>query len=326
MASQLGLEEVRVAAGRIAGSLHLTPVLTSSALDTRAGKQLFFKCEMQQKTGSFKARGALNSLRALLEKGARPGRVVTHSSGNHGQAVAWAARECGLPCTVVVPSTTPAVKRDAIMGYGAELVLCEPTPTARKETAARIVGETGGKLVHPYDDYTVMAGQGTVGLELAEQVSGLDVVVVPISGGGLTAGVATAVKALQPQCKVLAVEPLGKQLRPCLESGQRLWSDPPSFINTIAEGIMTQQAGQLTFPLLCKLVDGVITVTDRQMAEGCRLAAERMKVVVEAASGAAIAAALSEEVQGMAGKKVGVILCGGNVDTATLPWQDPRVL
>merc|ERR1712183_153615 len=155
---------------------------------------------------------------------------------------------------------------------------------------------------------------GTIGLELLEQVPDLDIVLVPISGGGMTGGIATAVKAINPQCKVVAVEPQGKHLAASLASRERLWPNPPQFLNTIAEGIMTQQVGHLTFPILCDLVDEVITVTDKEMAEGCRLAAERMKVMVEAASGAAIAAALSDQVKRMEGKKVGVILCGGNVD------------
>jgi len=290
-------------------------------------KELFFKCEMWQKTGSFKARGALNGILSSREASdASIPMIVTHSSGNHGQAVAWAARHCQIPCTVVVPRGTPKVKCDAIEGYGAKLVMCEPTPTSRKETADKISQETGGLLIHPYDNYNVMAGQGTIGLELMEQVPDLDLVLVPISGGGMTAGIATAVKTINPNCKVYAVEPVGKNLKECLDSRQRLWPNPPQFLNTIAEGIMTQQVGQLTFPILCDLVDGVISVTDKEMAEGCRLLAERMKVMVEAASGAALAASLTNEVRNMESvKKIGVILCGGNVDTARLPWLDDRV-
>jgi len=327
MANKVGLEEVRAAAARVAGSVHRTEVITCSTLDFMSGHKLFFKTEMLQKTGSFKARGALNAIRSCLERGASPPMIVTHSSGNHGQAVAWAAKQCSLPCTVVVPEGTPSVKCDAIKGYGAHLVLCHPSPTGRKETADKIARETGGKIVHPYDDYDVIAGQGTIGLELAEQVADLDVVLVPISGGGMTSGIAVAVKTLRPQCKVIAVEPEGKDLWKSLSAKERLWPNPPQFLKTIAEGIMTQQVGQVTFPLLCELVDGVITVSDKEMAEGCRLAAERMKVMVEAASGAAIAAALSDKLtEFTAGSaRVGVILCGGNVDMKKLPWLDERV-
>jgi len=325
MATKVGLDEVVAAASRLSGSLHRTEILTCSTLDKMTGKELFFKTEMFQKTGSFKARGALNAIKCCLERGSSPPMIVTHSSGNHGQAVAWAAGHCGLPCTVVVPEGTPVVKCEAIKGYGARLVMCHPTPTGRKETADKIAKETGGAIIHPYDDYDVIAGQGTIGLELIQQVADLDMVLVPISGGGMTSGIAVAVKTIKPECKVIAVEPEGKDLWRSLESKERMWPNPPQFLNTIAEGIMTQQVGQVTFPLLCQLVDGVITVTDKEMAEGCRLAAERMKVMVEAASGAAIAAAMSDQVKGMEGKKVGVILCGGNVDMNRLPWLDARV-
>lgn len=275
MASKVGLEEIQAAAKRIAGVVHKTETVTSMHMDKISGKKLFFKAEMLQKTGSFKARGALNAIKCCLERGVPVPRIVTHSSGNHGQAVAWASLQCGLPCTVVVPEGTPRVKCEAIQGYGAELVFCTPTPTGRKETADRIANETKGVIIHPYDNYDVMAGQGTIGLELLQQVPDLDIILVPISGGGMTSGIAVAAQALQPNCKVIAVEPAGKELAPCLEKRERQWPNPPQFLSTIAEGIMTQQVGQLTFPLLCDLVQGVVSVTDRQMAEGCRLAAER---------------------------------------------------
>jgi len=322
----VSLADIKVAASRISGQVHRTDVKTCTAINNMTeNKQLFFKCEMWQKTGSFKARGALNGILSHCERKGQPPMIVTHSSGNHGQAVAWAAGQSGIKCTVVVPRGTPQVKCDAIKGYGAKLVMCDPTPTGRKETADQIAKENDGVIIHPYDNYDVMAGQGTIGLELMEQVPDLDLVLVPISGGGMTAGIATAVKGINPNCKVIAVEPVGKNLGECLESKSRLWSNPPQFLNTIAEGIMTQQVGMLTFPILCQLVDQVITVTDQQMAEGCRIAAERMKVMVEAASGAAIAASLSDQVKEMKAKKIGVILCGGNVDTCKLPWLDPRI-
>jgi len=319
--SAIGLEQIKAAAARIAGSVHKTEVLTSSALNAMTGKQLFFKAEMFQKTGSFKARGALNAIKSCLERGEKVARVVTHSSGNHGQAVAWASAECSLPCTVVVPEGTPAVKCDAIKGYGAELVFCTPTPTGRKEAADKIAADTGGVIIHPYDNHDVIAGQATIGLELLNQVPDLDIILVPISGGGMTSGIALAAKYLAPNCRVVAVEPTGKELLRCLQTKERLWENPPQFLDTIAEGIKTQQVGQKTFPLLCELVQHVVTVSDPEMAEGCRLVAERMKVMVEAASGAAVAAAFSEQVGEMPGSKIGLILCGGNVDTDKLPWH-----
>lgn len=316
-----GLTEIKTAASRVAGIVKKTEVLTCSTLDAMVGKQLFFKCEMFQKTGSFKARGALNAILSCLERGETVGRVVTHSSGNHGQAVAWAASQCNLPCTVVVPEGTPSVKCEAIKGYGAELVFCHPTPSGRKETADRITADTGGILIHPYDNYDVIAGQGTIGLELLQQVPDLDIILVPISGGGMTSGIALAAKEMQPQCKIVAVEPKGKELSKSLAARERLWPNPPQFLDTIAEGIKTQQVGHKTFPILCDLVHDVVTVTDQQMAEGCRLVAERMKIVVEAASGAAISAALSDTVKSMPGEKVGVILCGGNTELGRMVWQ-----
>ncbi|XP_023320430.1 serine racemase [Eurytemora carolleeae] len=285
-------------------------------------KELYFKCENFQKTGSFKARGALNAIKTSLEKGEVPARIVTHSSGNHGQAVAWASRQLGLPCTVVVPQGTPTVKCEAIKEYGAELVFCTPSPTGRKEAADRIASETNGLIIHPYDDYNVIAGQGTIGLELLDEVPDLDIILVPISGGGMTSGIAIAAHHINPKCQVIAVEPVGKNLQESLQAQERKWENPPQFLNTIAEGIKTQQVGHLTFPILCNLVKQVVTVTDQEMADGCKILAERMKLVVEAASGAAVAAALSKQVEYMPGLKIGVILCGGNLDMDSLPWQN----
>jgi len=323
--TKIGLEDIKTALGRISGLVHKTDILTSSTLDKMSGKQLYFKTEMFQKTGSFKARGALNAIKCALEGAETVPGIVTHSSGNHGQAVAWAANQMGLPCTVVVPEDTPSVKCEAIKGYQAELVFCESSPTARKETCDRIAGETGRVIIHPYDNYDVIAGQGTIGLELLTQVPDLDAILVPISGGGMTSGICLAAAGMRPQCKVIAVEPRGKDLWRNLEARQRLWSNPPQFLDTIAEGIKTQQVGQLTFPLLCEHVSSVVTVTDKEMSSAMKLVAERMKIVIEAASGAAVAAALSDQIKQMEGvKKIGVILCGGNVDMDRLPWLEER--
>ncbi|XP_071512938.1 serine racemase-like isoform X2 [Panulirus ornatus] len=322
MPAPFGLKEVHEALSRIRGWVHRTPVLTSQNLNALANRQLYFKAENLQKTGSFKVRGACNAV--MLEKEKRPNSpgVVTHSSGNHGQAVAYAAKCAGLPCSVVVPKGTPKVKCDAIKDYGANLVFCEATPEARKTTCAEIATKTGKAVIHPFDNYDVMAGQGTIALELLEEVPDLDVILVPISGGGMTSGIAVATKGMQPNCRVYPVEPVGKLLQKCLESKQRLWPNPPRFINTIADAIRTQQVGDLTFPILCEYAEPkVFSVTDDQMIEGMKLAFERMKVVVEAASGAAVYVALTsmEELK-PAPQKIGVILCGGNVDLDHLPW------
>lgn len=330
---RLSLREVKEAYQRIAPFVHQTPVMTCSTLDKlasqKAGKpvQLVFKCENFQKTGAFKARGACNAVQIAKAQGV-PG-VVTHSSGNHGQAVAWAASKCvaNIPCTVVVPKGTPAIKCEAIKGYGAELVFCESSPTSRKETCDAIAQATGKSIIHPYDNYNVMAGQATIAYELLDLqgFQDVDAILVPISGGGMTSGIAVAAKSINPKIKVIAVEPTGKDLSPSLKAGQRLWPNPPQFLDTIAEGIKTQQVGQLTFPILLDLIEkDVITVSDQDMIAAMRLVAERMKVVIEAAAGASVAAAVFHADK-MASKwphleKIAVILCGGNVDLDKLPW------
>lgn len=323
--SRVGLDEVRRAAERVAGYLHKTPVLTSTHLDALAGRQLYFKAEHLQKTGSFKARGACNAV--FMEKQLNPDSegVVTHSSGNHAQAVAYAARCVGLPCTVVVPKGTPKVKCDAIREYGATLVFCDPSPTSRMETCAQVAKETGRTIIQSSDNHHVIAGQGTLALEFLEEIPDLDAILVTVSGGGMLAGVSVAARCLQPKCQVYAVEPTGKYLQECLESKQRLWPSPPRFLNTVADSIRLQEVGELTFPIICEYTNPrVFTVTDQQMVEGMRLIFERMKQVVEAASGAGVYAAvhLLKEVQPKA-SKVGVVLCGGNVDPDALPWLTP---
>ncbi|CAL4067384.1 unnamed protein product [Meganyctiphanes norvegica] len=316
------ISEVRAAYIRIHKWIHKTPVITSQTLDAMAGRELYFKTENLQKTGAFKARGACNAVFMEKEQNPQSAGVVTHSSGNHGQAVAYAAKCASLKCSVVVPKGTPKVKCDAITGYGANLVFCEPSPQSRKDTCAKIASETGQAIIHPFDNYNVMAGQGTIASEFHDQVPDLDAILVPISGGGMTSGIAVATRGLRPQCKVYAVEPLGKDLQRSLEQKCRMWPNPPQFIDTIADAIRTQQCGDLTFPILCDYIESkVFTVTDDQMIEGMRLSMERLKMVVEAASGAAVYAA----VRGMSEmdpsiRKVGVILCGGNVDLDMLPW------
>ncbi|XP_042891086.1 probable serine racemase isoform X2 [Penaeus japonicus] len=322
----VGLQEVRAAYQRIQGWIHRTPVLTNEGLNRLSGRKLFFKAENLQKTGAFKARGACNAVFLEKEKNPKSPGVVTHSSGNHGQAVAYAAKCADLPCSVVVPKGTPKVKCDAIVSYGAELVFCEPSPAARKEVCAQIAEKTGKAIIHPFDNYNVMAGQGTIALELLEEVPDLDAILVPISGGGMTSGIAVATHGLNPNCRVHAVEPFGKELQRSLENKKRMWDNPPRFLETIADAIRTQQVGDLTFPILCEYAESkVFSVTDDQMIEGMRFIFERMKLVVEAASGAAVYAAMNSlnDVT-PSPQKVGVILCGGNVDLDHLPWVDRK--
>ncbi len=250
-ASKVPWDKIVEAYSRIRSYVHQTPLLTCSAFNQMASEkggkslELFFKCENLQKTGAFKARGACNAVLVAKESNHELKGIVTHSSGNHGQAVAYACSEkvANVPCTVVVPRTTPRIKCEAILGYGAELVLCEPTPTSRKEKCAEIAAHKGFEIIHPYDNYNVIAGQATIALEMMreQEHKDLDAILVPISGGGMCSGIALAAKSINPNVRIIAVEPLGKNLGPCLKAKKRLWSDPPQFIDTIAEGIMTQQ-------------------------------------------------------------------------------------
>ena len=232
---------------RIKPFVHQTPLLTCSTFDKLAsqngqtsGINLFFKCENLQKTGAFKARGACNAVLTLAKQHQDLKGIVTHSSGNHGQAVAYAcsSKVANVPCTVVVPRTTPKVKCEAIQGYGANLVFSEPTPTSRKETCAQVAFENNFQIVHSYEDYNVIAGQATLAYEMmaVQECAQLDAILVSTSGGGMISGIALAAKTLKPDIKIIAVEPKGKNLEPCLKAKQRLWSDPPQFIDTIAEG------------------------------------------------------------------------------------------
>jgi len=325
-ATKLSLAEIRVAYARIEQHIHRTPVLTSKTFDTLSGGlQLFFKCENLQKTGAFKARGACNAvLKAKADLGDGLKGIVTHSSGNHGQAVAYACSVASVPCTVVVPKDTPQIKCSAITGYGAKLVKCEVSPTSRKETCQKIADENPGfQIVHPYDDVNVIAGQSTIALELHEQVAGLDAIVVPVSGGGMSSGIALATKAMNPACKIILTAPQGKMLGECLTAKERLWPNPPQFLDTMAEGIKTQQCGILTFPILCEHAEPeVITVNDKEMIEAMRLVAERMKLMIELSAGASAYAALFKVAKIWPDlKKVGVILCGGNADMNKIPWM-----
>ena len=238
MKSPVNLSSIQAAAIRLANYLHFTPVLTSKTINSMSNKKLYFKAENLQKTGSFKARGALNASLSLMGNYADKPRLVTHSSGNHGTALAWAACTLGHPCTVVVPEGTPDVKCRAIRAYGADLVFCYQTPMDREVAVQKIIQEQGGVLIPPSDHHDVISGQGTLALELLEQVPDLNLVLVPISGGGMAAGVAVAVKAVRPKCKVLAVEPEGKCLENSLRARRRLWNNPPAYLITKAGNLV----------------------------------------------------------------------------------------
>ena len=310
------LESISEAAERIAGSVHRTPVVTCETLDGLAGRKLFFKCESFQKIGAFKIRGATNAIGRLSAAVAEAG-VVTHSSGNHAQAVALAAKRRGVPAHIVMPTTAPEVKRAAVAGYGASIHPCEPTLEARETTAARVIEETGGTLIPPYDHPDVISGQGTVALELLDQVSDLDVLVVPVSGGGLISGVSIAAKALRPSLRIVAAEPSGADDAARSKArGERVLEAHPK---SIADGLLAN-LGELTWPVVRDLVDEVITVDDSAIASAMRLLWERAKLVIEPSGAIGLAVALDGQFARVRGARVGVVLSGGNVDLGKLPF------
>ncbi|ESO97770.1 hypothetical protein LOTGIDRAFT_208911 [Lottia gigantea] len=320
---QVAFTDILKAHQRISPYIHKTPVFKNSKINDLVHRELYFKAENLQKTGSFKARGALNAVLQLKEKQTNLKGVVTHSSGNHGQATAWAARTTGLQCSIVVPSYSPAVKMEAIKEYGAELVECGPLPTDRNAACEKIAAEKKYEMIPPFDHYHVIAGQGTIAVEFLEAVPNLDAILVPISGGGMIAGIAVAAKHIKPNIKVYAVEPEGKILEKSLRAEEMLWPNPPQYLNTIADGIRLQQTGHLTWPFLLQLVEKeVFTVNNEEIIKAMKFVFQRMKLVIEAASGAAVAAAMSDQLQKLDKKiqHIGVILCGGNVDIDKLPW------
>ncbi len=311
------LEAIRAAAVRIAGLAHRTPVETCATLDRLAGRHLFFKCEHLQKVGAFKFRGALNAVLCLAEDVAVRG-VVTHSSGNHAQALALAARLRGIPAHIVMPSTAQVVKRRAVEEYGGRVVLCEPTLQARESTAASIQTQTGATLIHPYNHPEVIAGQGTTALELLEQVPDLDAILAPVGGGGLLSGVCLAAKALKPAIRVFAAEPAGADdAARSFAAGQLI---PQTGPKTIADGLLTS-LGELTWPIIRDYVEAVVTVTEQEIVQAMRLAWERAKLLIEPSAAVAVAAALAETFKARTGlSRVGVVLSGGNANLDRLPW------
>jgi threonine dehydratase len=311
------LTSIREAAGRLAGLAHRTPVFTCSTLDRLAGRALFFKCEQFQKSGSFKFRGACNAVRRLSPATAGRG-VVTHSSGNHAQALALAARLAGLPAHVVMPSTASPVKRRAVLEYGGRVIECEPTLAAREEAAAAVLAETGGTLIPPYDHPDVIAGQGTAALELLDQAPGLEAIVTPVGGGGLLAGTCLATQGLDPALRIFAGEPAGADDAARSKAAGRFL--PQTGPRTVADGLLTS-LGELTWPVLRDRVERVITVSEEEIVSAMRLAWQRAKLLIEPSAAVALAAVLSEQFRGLDGLgRVGIILSGGNVDLDALPW------
>lgn len=311
------LDSIRAAQRRIDPFIRRTPVLTSATLDAMSGRRLWFKCELFQRTGSFKFRGATNAVRMLDDATAARG-VVTHSSGNHAQALALAAKMRGIPAHVVMPSNSAEIKKAAVRGYGAAIVECEPTLEARESTAARLLAETNGTMVPPYNHPSVIAGQGTIALELLDECPQLDAIVVPLGGGGLISGIALAAKALKPSIRIVGAEPeLAGDAAASKRTGR---IEPPMKPVTIADGLRTA-LGPLTFPVVRDLVDEIVLVSEADIAAHMRLVWERMKLTIEPSAAVGVAVACGEWMRKQKDHAdVGVVLCGGNVDLANLPF------
>jgi threonine dehydratase len=303
-------DAVRAAAARIAGQVHATPTLTSATLDALVGARVAAKNEALQKTGSFKARGALNRLLTLPEWEVARG-LVAVSAGNHAAALAWAACEIGAKATVVMPRHAPAAKVAACRGYGAEVVLHGDSTGEAFAESERLRDERGLTFVHPFDDPEIVAGQGTCALELVAEAGPVEVWVVPAGGGGLACGSAAVVREANPRCRVVAVEPQGA---PTLSAALAAGRPVPIVPSSVADGLCAPRAGDRTFPLFRRLVDEVVTLTDEQILAGVRFVMERMKAVVEPAGAAGVAALLADKVGDVAGRRVGTILSGGNLD------------
>ncbi len=315
-ASLPSYDDVLAAAARIATHAHVTPVLRSRALDAAAGCLVYFKAEQLQRTGAFKFRGACNAVWSLDDDQARAG-VVTHSSGNHGAALALAARTRGIPCHVVVPGNAVSSKREAIEGYGAVLHACASTLAAREAACAEVQRTTGASLVHPYTDPRVIAGQGTAALELLNTVGALDAVVVPVGGGGLVSGTALALRALAPGCRLFAAEPAGAaDAQRSLQCGRRVTDLVP---DTICDGLRAT-VGAPNLALMQAHGVEVLLADDAQTIAAMRLLMQRTKQLVEPSSAIALAAILAHPPR-FAGRRVGVILSGGNVDLDAMPWD-----
>lgn len=311
---EITLDDVRQAAKRIAPLAQRTPVWRSRSFDERAGCQAYFKCENLQKGGAFKIRGAANFILSIPEQDRTRG-VVAYSSGNHAQAVAIAARHAGMPATLVMPSDAPRPKLDATRAQRGNVILYDRLRESREEIGRRIAAETGATLVPPFDHPWIIAGQGTCALEFLEQQPDLDALVICLGGGGLLAGCAIAARAMRPQIRIYGVEPeLAKDYWLSLRRGEPVEIPPPA---TIADGLRTTRPGQWNFPLIQRLVDGVLLVSEEEIRDATRFTLTRMKLVVEPSGAVAAAAVLAGKLP-QPFSRVGIVLSGGNVDLETL--------
>jgi threonine dehydratase len=294
---------------------HRTPVLTSSSINKIVGGNLFFKCENFQKVGAFKFRGACNAVFSLTDDEAQKG-VATHSSGNHAAALALAAKMRGIAAHIVMPDNSPEIKKKAVAGYGAIITFCKPTLQARESTLARIVTETGATEIHPYNNFNVIAGQGTAAKELIEDTGEYDIIMAPVGGGGLLSGTALSTRYLLPRCKVIAAEPAGAD--DAFRSFHERKIIPSVNPKTIADGLLTS-LGERNFAIIMKNVDDIVTVSEDNIVEAMRMIWERMKIIIEPSSAVPLAAILQGKVD-IQNKKAGIILSGGNLDLGKLPF------
>ena len=319
LVGSVNLDTIRAAHQRIRPYIHRTPVLTNSWLNDACRTSLFFKCENFQKIGAFKARGATNAVFALDDETARRG-VATHSSGNHGAAVARAAKLRGIPAHIVMPSNSAKVKIRAVESYGAQVVFCEPTEESREIKCAEVIHQTHATLIHSFENEHVVAGQGTAAMELLEDIADLDVIMCPVGGGGLLSGTAIAAKSMQPQIKVVAVEPANADdAAQSFRAGGRLVTEKKF---TIADGLRTN-IGEPNFAIVQSSVDDIVTVSEEAIISAMRTIWETMKIIIEP-SAAVPYAAIADGVVDVNGKRTGIILTGGNVDLDTLPWSGNR--
>lgn len=308
--------DIRSAGERIAGIAHRTQVATSRQLDDACVSNVFLKCENLQRVGAFKFRGALNAVMSIPDDEAANG-VVTHSSGNHGQALAAAAQSRGIPAYIVMPDNAPVVKTCAVGSYGGQITFCEPTLEARETCASALIVKTGALLIHPYDDALVMAGQGTVAMELLDQVPDLDLLITPVGGGGLLSGTCIAARAINPNIRILGAEPKGADdAARSLASGEIVPMVGP---DTVADGLRTS-LGSNTWPIIRDHVEDIVTVDDSQIIAAMRFVWERLKLVIEPSAAVSVAAALAIAGTKRSAVRTGIIVTGGNVDLDSLPW------
>jgi threonine dehydratase len=308
-------EDIRQAAQRIKPYIHRTPVLTNESLNAQVGVQVFLKCENLQKIGAFKFRGACNAVYSLTDEEAKHG-VCAHSSGNHAQAVALAARMRGIPAYIVIPDNAPSVKKNAVAGYGGQITYCEPTLEARETTLEKIKRDTGAMMVHPFNDERVIAGQGTAALELMEEVPDLDMIMAPVGGGGLISGTSIAAMGIKKGIRVIGGEPqMADDAFRSLQAGSIQPSINPK---SIADGLLSS-LGTITFPIIQKNVEQIVTVSEAGMIAAMKFVWERAKIIIEPSAAVPLAVLWEKKID-LHGLKVGVILSGGNVDLDKLPW------